>query len=266
MGGVKKQITDNLFVLQYIFDCFTFYGSDDSAEGSEDSVQNPDREGAVHNPEEDTHALKYEIEYLVAGNNTDKKNLSYVVNRLLFIRFATNFLHACTSPKLLPVVEGVSDILGGLLGFPAAAVAVKFIILASLSIGETYIDMRTLMHGEGVPVTKNDATWNLFLENITSCFKKGYVAKQGSVNVSYNDFLLLLLLKNWKGTRIYYRMMDIMQVNVALEESGFEMRDCIFSYQWDWKLSCPTWFRVIPSFGVRIPNSFTRSISKICTY
>ena len=63
--------------------------------------------------------------------------------------------------------------------------------------------------------------------------------KKGSHNVTYFDYLKMLLLKK-HSTDLCYRMMDIMQVNIAGKEAGFLMENCLFSYKWQAGLSIGT--------------------------
>lgn len=238
-------LTDEFFVIQYIYDHFYDLTSE---EGEEES------------------ALKYELEYLIAGKTSDKDNLEYVLNRLLLIRFAANFAYAVSSPSLEAEVSGMALVISGILGLPFAVEAVKYILLASLSYGESMIDVRTLCSGETVPILKSEASWNLRMENIDRCFENDYMAKKGSTNVSYRDYLTVLLIGTVKEKTMYYRMMDLMQENVRLVEADFSMKDCLFSYVWDMNLTCGRMFSFIPVFGLSQDGTYSLNISKMISY
>lgn len=49
---------------------------------------------------------------------SDKKNLKYVVNRLLLIREGMNYLYALEAPEMNGKAEGLAVTLTGFLGMP----------------------------------------------------------------------------------------------------------------------------------------------------
>ena len=53
----------------------------------------------------------------------------------------------------------------------------------------------------------------------------------------YKDYLKVLLFMKGNSTILCYRMMDIMQENIACKEAGFLMENCLFSYKWEGSLS-----------------------------
>ena len=53
----------------------------------------------------------------------------------------------------------------------------------------------------------------------------------------YKDYLKLFLLTKGNSRTVCYRMMDIMQENIASKEPGFLMENCLFSYSWKGSLA-----------------------------
>lgn len=51
------------------------------------------------------------------------------------------------------------------------------------------------------------------------------------------DYLKLFLLTKGNSRTVCYRMMDIMQENIASKEPGFLMENCLFSYSWKGSLA-----------------------------
>lgn len=51
------------------------------------------------------------------------------------------------------------------------------------------------------------------------------------------DYLKLFLLTKGNFRTVCYRMMDIMQENIASKEPGFLMENCLFSYSWKGSLA-----------------------------
>lgn len=209
---------------EYMTDCFSFYGEEES---------------------EDTTALKYELEYIAAAKASDLDNLKYVVNRIMLIRFITNYSYACQDPVISAEAELMADALMGYLGMPVAAPAVKILLIAAISYGESLLELHALLKGEKVAMVKNSGNWNLSFFDMA-----GKLAAKASIHevesgISYKDYLLFLCLKN-SETTILYRMMDIMQLNARLHEPGFRMEDCLFSFRWNVRMACLRWFVNIP--------------------
>ena len=71
-------------------------------------------------------------------------------------------------------------------------------------------------------------------------------------NVGYEDYIKLLLAMNKHPKVIYFRMMDLMQANIALKQPGFLMEQCIFRFRWQGNMVC--------SMGISVP------LDRVCSY
>ena len=69
------------------------------------------------------------------------------------------------------------------------------------------------------------------------CIEGASIVKKGKKNISYKDYLKLFLLTKGNFRTVCYRMMDIMQENIASKEPGFLMENCLFSYSWKGSLA-----------------------------
>ena len=115
---------------------------------------------------EKTGKLDYQLEYILGGKVSDKKNLKYVVNRLLLIREGMNYLYALEAPEMNGKAEGLAVTLTGFLGMPALTAATKHALLLAWAYGESLIDVRTLLDDGKVPLFKDAGSWKLTLENL----------------------------------------------------------------------------------------------------
>lgn len=227
-----KFLTDDFFISEYIFECFGNY--EHELEGT---------------------ALQYEIEYLLGGKPSDLKNIKYIANRILILRFLTNYISISQNMELKAKAETMAAVLTGFMGLPEAGKAVQTLLLAALSYGESLLEIHTLFSGDKIPVMKDASTWNLNFENAVSLLKERKLVKKGKINVGYEDYLKLLLAFQIKSKALYYKMMDVMQMNTALEEPGFTMKNCIFSFSWKGIMQCSKWFSLFQSFGNNLQNS-----------
>lgn len=204
--------SDDILMMNYIFRCFGSYNT----KGDETGVT----------------ALQYEIEYLIGGKDSDLKNLRYAANQILLLRFLGNVAWADTDADIQTKAAVMSAGLTGFLGFPEAQGIVKNLLVLALCYGESLLDVHALFKGEEIPVIKSKSTWNLSFENAAILLREKATVKKGKWNVGYDDYLKLLLGLRIHSDTLCYRMMDLMQMNVALDEPGFRMADCLYSFCW----------------------------------
>ncbi|MCC8137291.1 MAG: DUF5702 domain-containing protein [Clostridiales bacterium] len=179
--------------------------------------------------EESDGELEYQLEYILGGKISDKKNLQYVVNRLLLIREGMNYACCSGNTAMSIQAETLATTLTGFLGIPALTAATKHALLLAWSYGESLIDVRILLDGGKVPLNKKESDWSLTLENlsrVTEVLQSG--AKGKEEGLSYQDYLRILLnmgsLKNQK-----IRALDMVQMRMRQEEGmeAFEVQNCI---------------------------------------
>lgn len=243
--GGDRVLTDEFYLLQYIEDNFSSY---------------------IAGNDEVESALKYETEYLIAGKGSDMDNLKAVADRMLCLRFLSNYMYLSQNSQWKAASGSAAAALTGILGFPQAKKAVQVLLTAAVSFGESMLDVHALFAGEDVPVMKDDSTWNLTLENAVSLLKNKGPVKQGKVNADYGDYLKLFLVSRMERNTVIFRMMDIMQLNIALEEPGFVMEEALFSFRWRAEFSCGGWFSVFPGTGQSKTDGFTVALDRWNSY
>lgn len=171
---------------------------------------------------------KYEIEYLIAGKDSEKENLGAVFWKMIALRFLTNA--ACVYQD--PVKEKEATLLAasvlGITGFPPVVAVAKNLLLIALAYGESVIDVRNLAEGKKVPIVKTVSDWQLSFSGLATLNCKQKPAKQG---MKYEDYLLLLLIMQKDKRQKYFRMMDMMEQNIKRKVPDFKMHQCISSYK-----------------------------------
>ena len=243
--GGSRVLADEVYLLEYIEDNFASYVDEN------DKVE---------------RALKYETEYLIAGKASDMDNLKAVADRILCLRFLSNYMYLSQNSQWKAASGSAAAALTGILGFPQAKKAVQVLLTAAVSFGESMLDVHALFTGEEVPVMKDASTWNLTLENAVSLLKNRGPVKKGNVNADYEDYLKLFLLSRMERSAALFRMMDIMQLNVALEEPGFLMEKALFAFRWEAEFSCGGWFTVFPGTGQSGTGGFTVELDRMNSY
>ena len=170
------------------------------------------------------------MEYLISGKNSDIDNLKRVANYILLLRFINNYIFTGKDTQMKTHITGV-------MGMPQTMKAVQVLIRMAISYGESLLELHTLFSGGEVPLIKDKTTWNLTLKTMAGQLRNKQIVKKGKKNISYKDYLKLFLLTKGNFRTVCYRMMDIMQENIASKEPGFLMENCLFSYSWKGSLA-----------------------------
>lgn len=193
-------------------------------------------------------ALDYQLEYILGGKSTDKKNLKYVVNRLLLIREGMNYLYCLQNQEINTQAEGLAVTLTGFLGIPALTAATKHALLLAWAYGESVIDVRILLDGGKVPVLKDASTWSLTIENlgrITEILEAG--AKDKGKGLTYQEYLRVLLNMG-SVTSQRMRALDMIQAELRSGEksSEFKAENCIVAIETNTLWNCRPVFLRLP--------------------
>ncbi len=182
-------------------------------------------------------ALDYGIEYLIAGNATDRENLTEIANKLVIFRTVINmvYLEKCVAKKA--EAEAAATALCTLVAAPYLATAATHVILGVWAYGESLVDMHTLLKGKKVPLTKTDATWTLSITNLWKMVSGDEAEdgktdddeeEKGGLEMSYKDYLRMLLFLT-KKEDLTMRTLDLIEQNLqtAKGDTFFKADQCI---------------------------------------
>ena len=211
--------TKENYIVPYIEECFSTYG------------EKIDKNNTIEK------VLFYETEYLINGKTSDLENLKDIANYILLLRFINNYAFTGKDARIKAQIDTMASALAGILGMPQTIKGIQILIRAAISYGESLLELHTLFSGGEIPVIKSKGNWNLELKTMVKQLKEKKHVKKGGQNVSYKDYLKLILFIKGNSKALSYRMMDIMQENVACKEVGFLMENCLFSYKWRGNLS-----------------------------
>ena len=110
--------------------------------------------------------VDYGNEYIIAGKESEKDNLLYVVNRLMVMRMAVNYSYIVSDPILQEKSLATATTIAGVIGIPAVITAVKYTILTILAYEESCIDLCAILQGRAVPMVKNVTNFKMSYEEI----------------------------------------------------------------------------------------------------
>ena len=177
--------------------------------------------------EMDKAQLKYQLEYLIYGLDSDYGNLEKMAETLLFWRQASNMIYLFSCQEKVSEAEAIATALSVILFVPELADAIKYSILFAWTFAESISDLHILFSGGRVPLFKTDETWKLSLSNMFS-FRDHLGSQDNQEGLLYEDYLRikLLMTSHLEKTK---RMMDIMEMDIRQTEgnAGFKLDYCV---------------------------------------
>lgn len=177
------------------------------------------------------HVLDYEIEYLLCGHVSDADNLSEVVHRLLSVRAGLNLIHILRDPGMREEARALAGVITGAAAITPLIFVTTFFVMSVWALGEALMDVKGLLAGKKVALIKSKNDWTLSIENLILMAKNGKPETGGGENgFSYLSWLKILLFV-MPVVRQDYRMMDVIEMNLAQGKSGFQMRNAVYQVQ-----------------------------------
>lgn len=200
--------TDKIVYLAYLMRHFSDY-------------QNSNEEGS----------LSYEIEYILKGKNSDRKNIEAVALDILAIREACNFLYLLSNQEMKQQAEVLAVALTGYLGNGLVIKVTEYLILFAWAGGESVLDVKNLLQGESVPLMKNVETWQLSLTGMTDTSSVMSERKEAKDGLTYEDYIKILLFRSGEK-QLVLRAMDLMEWEVQriTEDNTFKMDECVCGF------------------------------------
>lgn len=179
---------------------------------------------------DESDCLDYTIEYIIAGENSDKENLEQVMLRLSGIRTGINLAYLITDQGKKAEAYSLASAALGFTGNMAIIKAGQYLVLSVWAYGEAIIDLQKLFSGKKIELIKTKDTWNLSLENLLSM--NFDVDNDGNDSgIDYEGYIRMLLVMESMEHK-NYRTMGAMELKmISLGHSDFRMRDYIVSAQ-----------------------------------
>jgi len=97
-------------------------------------------------------ALRYGLEYLIAGKESDEANLSSVANRIFGLRTIVWYGYLLTRKDKMAEAEAIAAAIANVLALPAAIEIIKYGIVMGWSMDEARKEVKSLLKGEDIPL------------------------------------------------------------------------------------------------------------------
>lgn len=111
-----------------------------------------------------------QIEYILFGNQKLNRNISSVQNLIFGMRFTLNSIYAFTNAELGTEATKIATTIAGWTGFGVPLV--RSGVLASMSFGESLLDLHNLNKDNPVEAYKNKATWQVSVKGLPNLLAK----------------------------------------------------------------------------------------------
>ena len=168
-------------------------------------------------------ALDYQIEYLIAGKETDGDNLRAIANRLCALREVANTIYLYADTVKCAEAEALAAVLATLCFLPELTEVFKHTLLLGWAYAESVHDVKVLLAGGNVPLLKDDASWYYDLETALSLGEKGDSEANGTSGLSYEDYLRILMSFTNLDT-LTARAMNMVEADIRLSRGNEHFR------------------------------------------
>lgn len=162
-----------------------------------------------------TGVLDYELEYILAGKESDKENLESVARKLILFRFVPNYAYIQTDSEMKAEAEAAAMALCTLLTVPAITEAAAQGILLAWAYGESIMDVRSLLKGNKVPLAKSKESWQLQFSKLLTLGtdEEQSEGRDDENGLGYLEYLRMLLFLEKKETAAL-RVLGLIEQNM----------------------------------------------------
>lgn len=206
----KTNIVEMQWFHNYLFQYFNFYGSENKDVWKE--------------------TLEYQLEYIIAGEVEDFKNLENIMWRIFLMRAGGDYLFYHQDPIKMAEAEAEALAIAGISGNAVLIAAVKEMILISKAMDAAIAETKQIFSGEKVPF-----------------YNQGIFS---GIEFGYEEYLYLFLAMTNTNEKIY-RCMDIveMEVRKKSEYENFRLDHCTDCFEITWTYQYDSLFVGIPWGG-----------------
>ena len=163
----------------------------------------------------DQKEVRYEQEYVLGGKSTDEENLKFAAARVLTMREGLNLIHILSDSQKREEARALAAAITGITGTAPLTGIVAFFVMTVWALGEAAADLKE--------------TWKMNLDGLLTLGEQGKVeaGQEKGEGKRYEDYLKMLLFIE-PSERLYYRVMDVVQINLSRKQPDFTMERCAY--------------------------------------
>ena len=161
------------------------------------------------------HFFRNEVEYILGGELSDRKNEKRVEMALKAMRFPLNLAHIYSDAEKRAQTLAMAELLTP----GAAAPATQAVLASTWAYAEADNDVELLWQGHKVPLTKDRSTWAMDLDSAVEGIMGGTAIPAEEKGYDYGQYLQLLLFFKDENMKIS-RILDLIQINARMSQDG----------------------------------------------
>lgn len=161
------------------------------------------------------HFFRNEVEYILGGELSDRKNEKRVELALKAMRFPLNLAHIYKDPEKRAATLAMAELLTP----GAAAAATQAALAATWAYAESDNDVELLWQGRKVPMVKDKASWAIDLDSAVEGIFGGTVVPAEEKGYDYGQYLQILLFFKDENIKLS-RILDLIQINMRASYDG----------------------------------------------
>lgn len=150
-----------------------------------------------------------EVEYILEGDYSNKKNKSEIRKGLVLFRTGLNAAHLYLDGEKRALTLAAAE---ALTPGPAALVT-QAVIVGTWAVAEAENDTKLLEKGKPVVLFKDKTTWATDLDAVLNNHLKGCIDTGSKRGLSYEDYLMIFLFFQDEPVKLA-RVMDLIQINM----------------------------------------------------
>lgn len=182
---------------------------------------------ALGGPQDRNTFFENEVEYILEGNYSNKKNHEGVRKGLVLMRSVLNAAYLYLDSEKRNITMAAAELLTP---GPAAAVT-QAVLVGTWALAEAENDAELLQHGKPVALFKNRESWATDLDSVIKGSVRGPVDTGCKKGLYYKDYLMIFLSVQNEVVKMS-RVMDLIQINMKGNYNGdFLIRWCSCGFQ-----------------------------------
>ena len=178
--------------------------------------------------ESEEDSLSYQIEYIIAGNCSDRENLRSVINSIFAVREVANLSYIVADQDNRMIAEGLASLLATVMGVPEVSEILEWILLMGWSFAESVYDVKCIMGGGRIPLMKSSDTWHYNLDKALNFNMDDEDYSSGEEGLSYTDYLrIFMFLQN--EDKLTMRAMNMVEADMrsTAGNENFRLDGCV---------------------------------------
>lgn len=163
---------------------------------------------ATNDLDNENSFFNHEVEYIIVGNCSNKKNRETVENGLKVIRTGLNAVYIYKDEAKMNQTLVAAELLT-----PEAAPATQALIITAWATAEADNDVKLLLKGRPVPFMKDDASWATDLDKVLENITEDCIDTGNQKGLFYSDYMMIFLHFQDENLKLA-RVADLIQINM----------------------------------------------------